>query len=304
ELNCLATEITPMLLSEPPRTQADLLFQIGGIPVRVSPFFWLVALLLGDTSSGANFVIWIASVFISILIHELGHAVLMRRYGFAPRIVLHHMGGLAIPDQKTSGGVKSGPWTQIIISLAGPAAGLALGAIVFVLAKQQDFTWRWEPPFISARHEADHLAVVVGDLLYINVLWSIVNLFPVHPLDGGQVARELLLMHNTRQGIVRSFYLSIGTAAAVAIGFVAVGQWTAALLFFVLGALNVVNLRQFRQFGGGGGSGGGHGGGGGGGGGYGGGGYGGGGYNDSYGSGADDEGYGGHGGGGYSDRSW
>ncbi|MBK6647729.1 MAG: hypothetical protein IPG44_18635 [Anaerolineales bacterium] len=73
--------LADMLQSVSP-TRFDLQFSIAGIPVRVHPLFWVIALLLGSNSGHSLMVVvWIIVVFISILIHELGHAFAFRRYG-------------------------------------------------------------------------------------------------------------------------------------------------------------------------------------------------------------------------------
>ena len=91
-----------VLLGEPPQTQFDLNFHVLGFPVRVHLFFWLAALILGGQGfrddGGMQLLIWIGALFSSILIHELGHSLMMRRFGISSHIVLHMMGGLAIPD--------------------------------------------------------------------------------------------------------------------------------------------------------------------------------------------------------------
>ena len=68
------------MLGEPPRTQWDLHFPLFGFPVRVHPFFWAVALLMGFRSSPRliDLLLWVAAVFLAILVHELGHAIVMR----------------------------------------------------------------------------------------------------------------------------------------------------------------------------------------------------------------------------------
>jgi stage IV sporulation protein FB len=85
-------------------------FHIGPIPVRIELPFFLVTLLLGYTGGhGAMLLLgWTAAVFISIMVHELGHAVVGRLYGSPTSIVLHGMGGLTFrnggryPPAKTS----------------------------------------------------------------------------------------------------------------------------------------------------------------------------------------------------------
>ena len=83
----------------PPPTRFDLRFSIAGIPVRVHPLFWLIAILFGSSSGSiVSILSWVVAIFVSILIHELGHAFAMRRYGQGSHIVLHFAGGLTVPE--------------------------------------------------------------------------------------------------------------------------------------------------------------------------------------------------------------
>jgi stage IV sporulation protein FB len=122
-----------MLLYEPPPTQADVHFRLFGFPVRVSPWFWVMALLLGVSGGPADPVetlLWVGVVFFSILVHELGHAFAQQSYGGHPRITLHGFGGLAICED-----CDRSPRSQILISLAGPLAGFCLaGLVILILA--------------------------------------------------------------------------------------------------------------------------------------------------------------------------
>ncbi|MCA9595299.1 MAG: hypothetical protein KC776_18400 [Myxococcales bacterium] len=155
-------------------------FTLFGIPVHVQPIFWLVALMLGlPGGTGrrelAELAIWIGVLFVSILVHELGHATAMRVYGRAARIELWGLGGLT----HWGPGPPVTPGKNIVVSLAGPGAGLLLGAVVFVVAG-------------SAEPAPESLAsVLVSQALWINVGWGIANLVPMLPLDGGHVTESL-----------------------------------------------------------------------------------------------------------------
>ena len=66
------------LFQSPPQTSYDLRFSIAGIPVRVHPLFWVIAILFGLSSSSLiHILLWFFAIFLSILIHELGHAFAM-----------------------------------------------------------------------------------------------------------------------------------------------------------------------------------------------------------------------------------
>ena len=83
-----------MNLFSPQPTPYDLKFRLFGFPIRITPWFWVVAALLGASFSPKTMVLWVAAVFLGILVHELGHAFAMRHYGFQPEVTFHAMGGL------------------------------------------------------------------------------------------------------------------------------------------------------------------------------------------------------------------
>lgn len=251
-----------MLIGEPPRSSADLHFRILGFPVRVHPFFWLVMLFWGLSGGDGEprfTLTWVTIAFISILIHELGHAILQRRFGGEPRIVLYSFGGLAICDD-----CDRSPGSQIAISLAGPFAGFAFAGLValavqasgheigFALGNADAKGFIPIPALIGsilvAPFASAPLNLVVVVLLWINIWWGILNLLPIYPLDGGRVARELCTLRgDARQGIVVSLWISIVTAAAVAAYALAQGD-TFMLIFFALMAYsNYQALQKYRQ---------------------------------------------------------
>ena len=102
-----------------PATRYDLRFSALGVPVRVHPLFWLASIVFGIQLPPRLVVIWVGVVFVSILIHELGHAMTIRAFGWYPLILLYTFGGLAIYQP-----THRDPRKELLISLAGPAAGL------------------------------------------------------------------------------------------------------------------------------------------------------------------------------------
>ncbi|HCK65433.1 MAG TPA: hypothetical protein DHW49_04150, partial [Anaerolineae bacterium] len=123
------------LFQVPPPTRFDLNFSVAGIRVRVHPLFWVIALLLGTGSTNLLLIaIAIFVIFVSILVHELGHAFAFRRFGQDSYIILHMMGGLAVPESSPYGeNVRLTPNQNIFISLAGPIAGFLLALVVILL---------------------------------------------------------------------------------------------------------------------------------------------------------------------------
>lgn len=245
------------MLGEPPHTEYDWKFNLFGIPVRVHPFFWLVTLLMGfKDASSADIIIWIGVVFLSIMVHEFGHAFAIQYFGWSPRVVLHGFGGLAIHDSNTStwsgGGRRSQrtPNTQILISLAGPAAGFALAALVVLLIHVTGhYLGKYPVLGVNIPLGRDtgtlisnpNLVEFIVQMLFVNIYWGILNLMPIYPLDGGQVARELFL-RNTNNGLAMSLQLSIATAVVLVL--VAVVRFESFYMAFMFGYLGYLNYQQ------------------------------------------------------------
>ena len=252
-----------MFASEPQQTQYDLRFQIAGIPVRVHPLFWLLGVILGAQSGDGvdlliHILIWVGVVFVSILVHELGHAFTMRYFGQGAKIVLYMMGGLAIPESSAwefgSSRRSRGPREQILISAAGPAAGFLLaGCVIAVVAAAGGrvdvllvggvlpFPYAMLPETASPV-----LGQLVDALLFVNIFWGLMNLLPVYPLDGGQISRELFVMRDPASGMEKSLWLSVIVGGAVAVcGLVLLHSIFLALLFGFLAFNNYQILQQF-----------------------------------------------------------
>ena len=215
------------MLGEPSRTQFDLNFKLAGIPVRIHPFFWVAGLLLGPREGGPPVILlWMLAFLLGILCHELGHALVMRSQGCFAWITLYGFGGLASSDQPR--GFSRGntdAWRQILISAAGPLAGflLALIVIIFVRLSGYQVIYYVGAPFglmafvvdaFGATHS--QLLGFANNLLFVTIVYGILNLLPVYPLDGGQIARELLVMILGRDGVRHSLILSLFVSVALA----------------------------------------------------------------------------------------
>ncbi len=207
---------------------AGLRFRILGIPVHVDASFFVIAVLLGLGGGTVVFIVsWVVVVFGSVLLHELGHAVAFRIYGQKPRITLQGMGGL------TSG---SGPLTgssDIVVSLAGPLTGLILlGVPAFLLQNPSGTSATWD--------------LVLRELVFVNVAWSGVNLLPVLPLDGGQVAASVLRRFKGPDGQLLAHKVSIAVAGLAALLAYQLNYVFGALFAVFFIAQNYTSLRSER----------------------------------------------------------
>ena len=255
-----------MLFMEPQRTDYDVNFQVMDFPVRVHPLFWLVALILGASgvwtdqgevlpNAGMMLVSWVSVMFVSILVHELGHSMVMRHFAQSSHIVLYMLGGLSIPDGSFNSFSRPRRHTRlndILISLAGPGAGFLLAGLtvllIYAIGGRFQIEIRNFPLFFYAEFPEETslaLRVFVTDLLFVNVFWGLVNLLPVFPLDGGQVSRNLFEQMDPGNGLVRSLWLSITTAVGIAIvSWVYLHGRLMPLMFISLAASNYMTLQQ------------------------------------------------------------
>ncbi len=156
-------------------------FNLFTIPIRVEPWFWLTMVFLGgglhaqDSSDILSVIIFVLAGFISILVHELGHALTIRKYGLPTEITLHGFGGYAtFPPGRLS------RTQSFLVTAAGPGLQMILALLIYVFSR------------LIPIPQSSLLNVLVGNLILVSVFWAILNCIPVYPLDGGQMMAAIL----------------------------------------------------------------------------------------------------------------
>lgn len=155
-------------------------FSLFGVPIEVQPFFWITLVILGgalgadSTAEIFKIVLFVLAGFISILIHELGHALTARSFGASSAITLQAFGGYAAYS-----GARMNRLQSFLITAAGPAIQCVLGLAVLLLL--------WSLPNLS-----NYGFYFLRILMIISFVWAILNLLPVLPLDGGQMLNAIL----------------------------------------------------------------------------------------------------------------
>jgi stage IV sporulation protein FB len=155
-------------------------FSLFGIPVEVQPFFWLSLAILGGAINADSpqailgIGIFILAGFVSIMIHELGHALTARKFGAYVTITLEAFGGYA-----SYSGVRMSRVQSFLITAAGPAIQIALGLVAYFFLLRFPQTGSIGGDFLS-------------ELIVISFFWAIINLIPVIPLDGGRLLEATL----------------------------------------------------------------------------------------------------------------
>jgi len=198
-------------------------FRLGRIPVQVHGSHLLIAVVFGfQFASGPQTpwsmplttALWVGIIFGSVLIHELGHALASLAFGYAPVITLAGLGGNTRPN-------APGPiawWRDVLLTVAGPFAGLmlALGAAGGAL-------------LVPDRHSA--AGYVLLNVCQVNLLWTVMNLCPVTPLDGGRISSAVLIRIFGKRGQLLSQVVTLLVGGGIAAWGATQGWMFLALIF-------------------------------------------------------------------------
>ncbi|MBI5273661.1 MAG: site-2 protease family protein [Chlamydiales bacterium] len=200
------------------------------IPIRISPAFFITAGLIGFLSSFSflGTLIWIGIIFVSVLFHEYGHALSSMIFGQSPSIELVAFGGVTIPK-----GPSLPLWKEFIVVFCGPLFGFCLFLISFFLIREKVFS---------------HLIVVniLEGFKLVNLFWTIINLLPVLPLDGGQLMRIIIEGIFGIKGRRYALIVSMVLAIVVALGLFLWGAIIVGALFFLFAFQNFEIIKQTK----------------------------------------------------------
>lgn len=190
----------------------------GTIPINIHPIFWaltiLIAILNGTTV--AQILIWIAIVFISVLIHEYGHALTAYYFGQHVHIDLLGFGGLTHRHGK-----KLKKWQDFLVTFNGPLAGMFFCGVTFLI-------------YTFMQPNADSLLnYALKSTIIINIFWTILNLLPIQPLDGGHLLSITLEAMFGLKGVKIALFISIILAALMTIAGFAMNQLFIGIIFFM-----------------------------------------------------------------------
>jgi Zn-dependent protease/predicted transcriptional regulator len=188
--------------------------RVLGIPIRIHFTFVLILVYVGyfAASQGSNVprsIVSVLLVFACVVLHELGHAAMARKFGVRTReIVLYPIGGIARLENMPGGKA------ELLIAIAGPAvnfvlAGLALVALVFLGLAGIGLP---DNPLIMST-----LPDLVATLLFANVLLFAFNLLPAFPMDGGRILRSALALR-MREDKATNIAATIGQGMAILMG--------------------------------------------------------------------------------------
>jgi len=171
--------------------------------------------------------LFICAVFVCVLIHEIGHSLIARRFGKeAKSITLLPIGGVAMMEE-----MPEKPVQEIAMSIIGPFINLIIAAMLYL------FVGRWTG--IGAPNlTPDSARAFFAGLIGVNIMLAIFNLIPAFPMDGGRILRGLLAI---RLDFVQATTAAVFIGQVIAMFFIFFGiffNWWLALigLFLYIGA--------------------------------------------------------------------
>jgi Zn-dependent protease/CBS domain-containing protein len=221
------------------------LVRIAGIEIKIHITFviflgWIAFSYYqaGGRQVAIQGTLFVALLFFCVLLHELGHALVARRFGIrTPDITLLPIGGVARLER-----IPEKPKQELLIAIAGPLVNILIAAVLFLIVKAQgslpDLT-DLNTPRVS----------LMTKLASVNLFLVLFNLIPAFPMDGGRILRALLAvkMNYARATQVAA---TIGQGLAFMFGFL--GLFGNPMLIFIalfvyLGASQEAALAQMKN---------------------------------------------------------
>ena len=205
----------------------------------------VVILYLGfGKNMNINELLWVTlaavALFLSILLHEFGHALMARRYGVITKdIILLPIGGLARLNK-----LPEKPIHEFLVAIAGPLVNFAIALLLL------PYLFLVMAPGVESRG-APASDTITGDFFYfipflfaMNVGLAVFNLLPAFPMDGGRILRALLSFW---LGKLRATRIAMVVGQLIAVGMVILGLMGYNYLYIGIGAfIFFAALREFR----------------------------------------------------------
>jgi stage IV sporulation protein FB len=204
----------------------------GKIPISIHPLFWLISFFIGWmwTLNLSGALLSVLVILVSVIFHEFGHALTAILFGQKTRIELAAFGGFTYRE-----GRKLKLWEEFLVVLNGPIAGFCLFLIAYILYRN-----------LSIDNQL--LLFVIKFTFVANLFWTIVNLVPVLPLDGGHLMSIILEAIFGFKGIRIAIITGIVIAVIISVVFFALGLYLVGALFLILTFESFRSLRYYKIF--------------------------------------------------------
>lgn len=204
-----------------------LLGRIAGIKILVNWTFLLLGYIVfselrkgSETGAVVSNIGFVLALFACVLLHELGHSLMAKRFGIETRnITLLPIGGVASLER-----VPEDPRQELWVALAGPAVNVVIALLLYPFVASSGV------PFEAGMGNVTTVQGFVYSLWLVNIMLVVFNAIPAFPMDGGRVLRALLAL---RLGRIRATSIAPGLGRIIAIGFIFFGLFSNPFLVLI-----------------------------------------------------------------------
>ncbi|MBP3498753.1 MAG: hypothetical protein J6J97_01545 [Akkermansia sp.] len=229
-------------------------FTLFGVQVSIHPTLWLTLAILGRAYMVSNLVelmsalLFIIAAFVVLLMHEMGHALVGRRLGGgAPSVYLAWLGG-----DCTNETARLTRMQGVVMTAAGPLASLAVGLVTYLIlclyvgdfglasVLSVGFAFGVMPAEVLMAYPPLAMFFFFY-LIEVSFWWTILNMLPIFPLDGGQIMQGLM------KSRVQMHAISLTVAIVLSLAFAVLGLWLLSIFMILLAVLNHKFYQESRH---------------------------------------------------------
>ncbi len=220
---------------------------IAGIPIKIHWSFIFTIFIVGglilkhqlDVKTSIFLSLFVAVLFVLVIMHEYGHALMARRFHVQTRdIIITPIGGIARLE-----GMPQRPVHELLVAFAGPLVNLVLALVFSVVL----YAMETEDFFLREKEGIEVLTDPVGFIFLVammNTILFIFNLIPAYPMDGGRILRSLLSMKMSR---TKATIIAANVGRVLAIGFIIFGAYNRMITLLFIGIfIYIVATREYQ----------------------------------------------------------
>ena len=171
-----------------------------GFPVEIHATFLILLIFIFDSGlSLLAIALWTAAILTSVILHELGHAVTVRRFrGNVEGIRIYALGGVTIWTERDAP-IKG--WRRFLVAASGSGVGLAIGLALYGLVElgalgtnaRSFIRAPWTVDLFGADFQGEYVVFFIGAFIWVSVVWGLVNWLPIGGLDGSKMLRVVMI---------------------------------------------------------------------------------------------------------------
>ena len=214
----------------------------------------LVLFMLDTAMSVLGIALWVLAVLTSVVLHELGHAFAVRRFGgHVQSISIHALGGMTVWQEIDT---PMQGWRRFVVAAAGSGVGLVIGLVLYAIVSIGGFgrlatriipSLISPPAWVHADAVGQYLTLFVGVFIWVSVLWGLVNWLPIGGLDGSKMLQEVFVSLFGERGDLYARIVGVVVAIAASYLFWRWGFYLAPVFFILFAFSDVANYRRKRQ---------------------------------------------------------